>query len=172
MRLKRHPQGNAIATPLSSPCAPPTDRGRAAICAESNRRRAKRAGRARATPSPTLHGGKGKVCGVAMTAKMSRATGLAAVMTAPRHTELREMPLPEIGADAGLLRVVACDICGSDWGKYTSNQFVPCILGHEIVGYVEKLGPIARARWGVKEGDYVALEEYLPCGHCEYCRTS
>ena len=102
---------------------------------------------------------------------MSRATGLAAVMTAPRTTELREVPLPEIGPDAGLLRVVASGICGSDWGKYTSDKFVPCILGHEIVGTIEKLGPIARARWGVEEGDYVALEEYLPCGHCEYCRN-
>jgi threonine dehydrogenase-like Zn-dependent dehydrogenase len=104
-------------------------------------------------------------------ANMSRATGLAAVMTAPRITELREIALPEIGADAGLLRVVASGICGSDWGKYTSDKFVPCILGHEIVGYIEKLGPIARARWGVAEGDYVALEEYLPCGHCDYCRN-
>ncbi|MGH7971258.1 MAG: zinc-dependent alcohol dehydrogenase, partial [Limisphaerales bacterium] len=102
---------------------------------------------------------------------MSKATALAAVMTAPRTTELREIALPEIGPDAGLLRVVACGICGSDWGKYTSTKFIPCILGHEIVGYVEQLGPVARARWGVKEGDYVALEEYLPCGHCEYCRT-
>ncbi|MDE2476411.1 MAG: zinc-binding dehydrogenase, partial [Alphaproteobacteria bacterium] len=102
---------------------------------------------------------------------MSRATGLAAVMTAPRRTELREIPLPDIGPDAGLLRVVASGICGSDWGKYTTDKFVPCILGHEIVGYVEKLGAIARARWGIKEGDYVALEEYLPCGHCEYCRN-
>jgi threonine dehydrogenase-like Zn-dependent dehydrogenase len=102
---------------------------------------------------------------------VSRATSLAAIMTAPRRTELRELPVPEIGPDAGLLRVVASGICGSDWGKYTSEQFVPCILGHEIVGYVEKLGSVARARWGVKEGDYVALEEYLPCGHCEYCRT-
>ena len=102
---------------------------------------------------------------------MSRATGLAAVMTAPRTTQLRGLPLPEIGPDAGLLRVMASGICGSDWGKYTSDKFVPCILGHEIVGYVEKLGPIARARWGVDEGDYVALEEYLPCGHCEYCRN-
>jgi len=102
---------------------------------------------------------------------MSAKSTLAAVMTSPRQTELREFPLPDIPPDAGLLRVVATGICGSDWGKYLSTQFSPCILGHEIVGYIEKLGDVARARWGVKEGDYVALEEYLPCGHCEYCRT-
>jgi threonine dehydrogenase-like Zn-dependent dehydrogenase len=102
---------------------------------------------------------------------MSPKTSLAAVMTSPRQTELRELPLPEIPSDAGLLRVVATGICGSDWGKYLSDKFSPCILGHEIVGYIEKLGDAARYRWGVKEGDYVALEEYLPCGHCEFCRT-
>ena len=102
---------------------------------------------------------------------MSPKTSLAAVMTSPRQTELRELPLPDIPSDAGLLRVVATGICGSDWVKYLSDKFSPCILGHEIVGYIEKLGDAARYRWGVKEGDYVALEEYLPCGHCEFCRT-
>ena len=102
---------------------------------------------------------------------VSARTSLAAVMLSPRQTELREFPLPEIPTDAGLLRVTATGICGSDWGKYLSDKFSPCILGHEIVGYVEKLGDVARARWGIAEGDYVALEEYLPCGHCEYCRT-
>ena len=77
---------------------------------------------------------------------MSAGSTLAAVMTSPRQTELREFPLPEVPPDAGLLRVVATGICGSDWGKYLSSQFSPCILGHEIVGYIEKLGDVARAR--------------------------
>src|ERR1700761_4291725 len=94
---------------------------------------------------------------------MRSNVSLAAVMTSPRQTELRELALPEIPTDAGLLRVAATGICGSDWGKYLSDKFSPCILGHEIVGAVEKLGNVARARWGIKEGDYVALEEYLPC---------
>ena len=98
-------------------------------------------------------------------------TSLAAVMTAPKVTELREIPIPEIPADGGLLKVLANGVCGSDPGKYKNEKFGQIILGHEIVGIVEKLGGVAGDRWGVKEGDYVALEEYLPCGHCDYCRS-
>ncbi len=92
-------------------------------------------------------------------------------MTGVKTTELREIPLPEIAPDAGLLRVLANGVCGSDPGKYANAKFSPGILGHEIVGVVERLGSSAGSRWGVKEGDTVALEEYLPCGHCEYCRS-
>lgn len=95
----------------------------------------------------------------------------AAVAIEPRRTEVREFSLPEIAPDAGLMRIEATGICGSDWGMYLSAKPGPRILGHEMIGVIEKLGDVARARWGVKEGDVVALEEYLPCGHCEYCRT-
>jgi threonine dehydrogenase-like Zn-dependent dehydrogenase len=98
-------------------------------------------------------------------------TALAAVATSPRHTEIRELPIPEIAPDAGLLRVEATGVCGSDWPMYQTEAPGPRILGHEMVGIVERLGPLARERWGVEEGDVVALEEYLPCGHCEYCRS-
>ena len=98
-------------------------------------------------------------------------TSLAAVAIKPRATELREFALPSIAPDAGLLRVTATGICGSDWPMYLSEKPGPRILGHEMIGTIEKLGDVARARWGVSEGDVVALEEYLPCGHCEYCRT-
>src|SRR5688572_13861656 len=94
---------------------------------------------------------------------------LAAVAVEPRRTELKKFELPEIGPDAGLLRVMATGVCGSDWPMYITEKPGPRILGHEMVGIIENLGPIARERWGVKEGDRVALEEYLPCGHCDYC---
>ncbi|HUB96521.1 MAG TPA: zinc-binding dehydrogenase [Stellaceae bacterium] len=96
---------------------------------------------------------------------------VAAVALEPRRTELREFALPEIAPDAGLLRIEATGICGSDWGMYLRQKPGPRILGHEMIGTIEKLGDVARERWGVTEGDLVALEEYLPCGHCEYCRT-
>jgi threonine dehydrogenase-like Zn-dependent dehydrogenase len=88
-----------------------------------------------------------------------------------KTTEVRDIPLPEIPADAGLLRVIAAGICGSDVPMYASDKIIPRILGHENVGTIEKIGEIARQRWGLNVGDMVALEEYLPCGHCIDCRS-
>ncbi|MBV8645177.1 MAG: zinc-binding dehydrogenase [Candidatus Eremiobacteraeota bacterium] len=96
---------------------------------------------------------------------------VAAVQTAPKATELRELALPEIPDDGGLLRVLAAGVCGSDVPAYADGSRGPRILGHENVGIIERLGPLARERWGVREGDLVALEEYLPCGHCADCRA-
>jgi threonine dehydrogenase-like Zn-dependent dehydrogenase len=98
-------------------------------------------------------------------------TSRAAVQTAPKTTELREIPLPEIPPDGGLLKVIAAGICGSDVPMYAGGRNTPVIRGHENVGTVEKLGSIAAERWGLKVGDMIALEEYLPCGHCNFCRT-
>jgi threonine dehydrogenase-like Zn-dependent dehydrogenase len=94
----------------------------------------------------------------------------SAVQVGSKRTEIREIPLPEVPPDAGILRVIAAGICGSDIGKYSASTS-PRILGHENVGTIEKIGPIAAERWGLKIGDMVALEEYLPCGHCDFCRT-
>jgi threonine dehydrogenase-like Zn-dependent dehydrogenase len=94
----------------------------------------------------------------------------AATTVGTRKTELREYPWPEIPDDAGLLKIEAAGVCGSDWHAYNADR-PPRIMGHENVGRIYRIGPIAARRWGLKEGDRVALEEYLPCGHCEYCRA-
>lgn len=97
----------------------------------------------------------------------------AAVSTDIRRTEVREFEPPAIPPDGGLLRVELCGVCGSDWPYYLKypKSKGPLILGHETVGTVVQLGDVAAQRFGVKEGDRVALEEYLPCGHCDYCRS-
>lgn len=100
---------------------------------------------------------------------MTRA--LASVVTAPGHTELRELPLPAVTADSGLLAIEAAGVCGSDVREYRRDGPAR-ILGHENVGRIEGVGSAAARRWGVAEGDRVVLEEYLPCGHCPTCRTT
>lgn len=97
----------------------------------------------------------------------------AAVSTDIRQTEVRELPRPEIPPESGLLKVELCGVCGSDWPYYLKYPKTkgPLILGHETVGHLDALGSGAAKRFGFKEGDRVALEEYLPCGSCDYCRT-
>lgn len=94
---------------------------------------------------------------------------VAAVKVAPECTELRRFPRPSISPDAGLLRVEAAGVGGSDPETYRKQNHAPVIMGHENVGTIDELGSVAAARWGLKVGDRVALQEYLPCWHCEWC---
>lgn len=84
--------------------------------------------------------------------------------------EIREFDLPKIGPDSGLLKVESSGVGGSEPEYYRKPGAAPCIMGHEIVGTVSELGEAAAKRWGLKPGDRVALEEYLPCWHCHWCR--
>lgn len=98
-------------------------------------------------------------------------SSVAAVAIGGRALHLDELPVPDVEATSGLLRVEACGVCGSDLKKYAAASMRPTVLGHETVGRVERAGSTAASRWGVREGDRVLLEEYLPCGHCDYCRA-
>jgi threonine dehydrogenase-like Zn-dependent dehydrogenase len=97
---------------------------------------------------------------------------VAAVQTGPRALELHEFPRPDIGEDDALLRVEACGICGSDVEQYRGGMAAPrypVIPGHEPVGVVEEIGPVAAARRGLRPGDRVAVDPAIPCGLCRYC---
>jgi threonine dehydrogenase-like Zn-dependent dehydrogenase len=84
--------------------------------------------------------------------------------------EIREFPMPDIPEDGALVKVEVAGICGSDvkmYGKPLPGNFV--IMGHENVGTIAKAGKKFVERKGVKEGDLVFLEHYLPCMQCEWC---
>lgn len=102
---------------------------------------------------------------------MSAATAL--VLSAPRVLERRRFEFPAIGADAGLLRVEACGLCGTDHEQYTGHvpsrhAFIP---GHEVIGVLEQVGDEASDRWGVTAGQRVAVEVFQSCRRCEACRA-
>ena len=98
----------------------------------------------------------------------------AMVVTEPGRMELREFPVPEIGADDGLLKVELVGVCGSDPGIFKGKPSraprpYPLILGHEIVGRIASAGAKACARWGVQSGDRVVVEYAFGCGECPAC---
>lgn len=95
----------------------------------------------------------------------------ALVLEAPGKLVERSVPLPAIGDEDALLAVEACGLCGTDHEQYTGHlapgfAFVP---GHETVGIIERIGPAAAARWGVAEGDRVAVEVFQSCRRCPPC---
>jgi alcohol dehydrogenase len=100
----------------------------------------------------------------------------AMVVTEPGRMELREFPLPEIGADDGLLRVERVGVCGTDPGIFKGKvgrapRPFPLILGHEIVGRIHRAGTRAASRWGVREGERVVVEYAFGCGECPACQA-
>jgi L-idonate 5-dehydrogenase len=81
--------------------------------------------------------------------------------------------LAEPGPGEALVRIGAGGICGSDLHYFLDGGFgairvrQPIILGHEVAGTVEALGPDVQ---GIAVGQHVALNPSHPCGTCTYCR--
>ncbi len=73
--------------------------------------------------------------------------------------EIREIPIPEIGADDILMEVENVGVCGSDLHQWTSDHSwpvnYPVVLGHEFGGKIAALGQNVKI-W--KVGDRVVSE--------------
>src|SRR5215471_7056666 len=81
-----------------------------------------------------------------------------------RRLELRELAVPEPGAQDALVRVKAAGICHSD-AHYRAGKSrvepLPLTLGHEVAGVVEKVGSRVS---DFKAGDRVCLHYLATCG--------
>ena len=99
---------------------------------------------------------------------------LAAVMYGARDVRLEQRPIPKVGPEEVLVKIVAIGVCGSDvhfyWDGRIGKRVVrkPMILGHESAGIVVAVGENVTL---VKVGDRVALEPGIPCRRCSYCKT-
>lgn len=86
---------------------------------------------------------------------------IAVVNFAPEKgsVEIREVPVPTIGAEEVLLEVANVGVCGSDLHQWTADHSwpvnYPVVLGHEFGGKIAALGKNVS---GWKEGDRVVSE--------------
>src|SRR5690348_1164925 len=85
---------------------------------------------------------------------------------------LEDVPVPEIGRDDVLIRVLRTGVCGTDlhiydWdGWARANVPVPLVIGHEFVGEIVEMGADVR---DLMVGDRVSGEGHLVCGRCRNC---
>ena len=87
----------------------------------------------------------------------------------PEVVEVREVPVPSIGATDVLLEVRAC---AANYGDVWLRKGVvpaspPVVPGLDIAGVVREVGDQVEA--GVSPGDRAVVYGVLPCGGCEYC---
>lgn len=96
----------------------------------------------------------------------------AIVIHGPKDLRIEDRPEEAPGSGEVLVRVVSGGVCGSDLHYYAHGGIgavrlrEPMILGHEVAGRIEALGPGVR---GLAEGQLVAVSPSRPCGACRYC---
>jgi len=107
-------------------------------------------------------------------AKMMRAMvleKLSDLNTESHPLRLVECPRPEPAADEVRIRVTVCGVCHTELdeieGRTPPPQF-PVILGHQVVGWIDKVGDAVTTR---QSGERVGVAWiFSACGDCRWCR--
>ncbi len=78
--------------------------------------------------------------------------------------QIHKEPIPVAGRGEKLIRIKSVGVCGSDLHWFAEGSIGdakldhPLVLGHEFAGVTE-------------DGQRVAIEPAVSCGHCEFCET-
>jgi threonine 3-dehydrogenase len=93
-----------------------------------------------------------------------------------RHAQpglwLEEVPVPTIGINDVLIKVLRTGICGTDvhiykWDDWAAKTIpVPMVVGHEFVGEIVEVGSNVH---DFHVGEIVSGEGHVVCGHCRNC---
>jgi L-iditol 2-dehydrogenase len=81
---------------------------------------------------------------------------------AASNLQIHDEPVPVASEGDKLVRVKAVGVCGSDLHWFSEGEIGdaklehPLVLGHEFAGVTE-------------DGQRVAVDPAIPCGHCEFC---
>src|SRR5947199_5644548 len=83
---------------------------------------------------------------------------------------LDEVPVPDVGINDVLIRVLKTGICGTDlhiynWDAWAQKTIpVPMVIGHEFVGEVVEVGGNVT---DFHVGEIVRAEGHVVCGRCQ-----
>ena len=92
-----------------------------------------------------------------------------------RPLELARFPVPEPRGAELRVRVSCCTLCSSDLHTHAGRRQepTPAVLGHEIVGRIDAIGPDApRTDWrgaALAIGDRITWSVAVHCGQCFFC---
>src|SRR5437764_3802446 len=85
---------------------------------------------------------------------------------------LDDVPIPTIGINDVLIRVLQTGICGTDlhiykWDAWARTTIpVPLVIGHEFVGRIVEVGSNVK---DFHPGEIVSGEGHVVCGRCRNC---
>jgi threonine 3-dehydrogenase len=85
---------------------------------------------------------------------------------------LEDVPVPRVGINDVLIKVLRTGICGTDvhiyqWDDWARRTIpVPLVVGHEFVGEIVEIGSNVS---DFRPGDIVSGEGHVVCGHCRNC---
>jgi propanol-preferring alcohol dehydrogenase len=86
--------------------------------------------------------------------------------------QLRDLPIPEPSEGQVRIQVHACAVCRTDLHVYDGDlehPNLPLVLGHEIVGTIEEVGPEAE---DLSVGQRIGVPWLgWSCGKCSFCTT-
>lgn len=91
------------------------------------------------------------------------------VLSALRSVTFEQRPKPAPATGEALIRVLSAGICGSEIHAYHgkhAKRVPPAIMGHEVCGVVEALGPGVD---GPAIGTRVVVLPQKACGSCHWC---
>lgn len=92
-----------------------------------------------------------------------------ALYLGPKHIEIREHEIPEIGERDLLVKIRAATTCGTDVKTYLRGHPYwqpPVVFGHEFAGIVVQVGDKVSK---FKEGMRVVAANSAPCNSCFFC---
>lgn len=108
---------------------------------------------------------------------MGSLTGITTVLTAPNELEQREYSVSDPDPGAILMKMIRANVCGSEVHIVKGHHPLigpGCVIGHEGVGRVERLGAgVTRDFAGneLQEGDRVVATYFQACRRCPECNN-